>query len=120
VTDDPPDLFEWSGAGDAKRDGMERVAEHADSAWKLAMETAVIATARQMPRFTADDCFVTLYRQNPTPPETHDRRALGPIMLAAAKAGICRKDDATPWIPTRRRSRHAAPLQVWRSLIYNP
>jgi len=41
-------------------------------------------------------------------------------MLAAAKAGICRKDDATPWIPTRRRSRHAAPLQVWRSLIYNP
>ena len=112
------DLFDSDAAKTAKQDGMGQVAANADERWKLAMEAALIATARRLSQFTADDVFITLYRSNPYPPETHDRRALGPIMLAAAKSGICRKADDVPWVPTQRRSRHAAPLQVWRSLIH--
>lgn len=116
---DPPqfNLFE---AREAKREGMERAALGADEAWKLAMEVAVVETAKKKQRFTTDDVFITLYQDNPNPPTTRDRRALGPIMLAAARSGVCRKADDTPWRPTQRRSRHAAPLQVWRSLILEP
>jgi hypothetical protein len=120
-TDSPQfNLFDLDGAKEAKREGMERAALGADETWKLAMEAAVIATAQKMQRFTTDDVFITFYRDNPTSPTTKDARALGPIMLAAARAGVCRKADDTPWRPTQRRSRHAAPLQVWRSLILEP
>ena len=114
------DLFGFDpvAAKNAKLEAMTRVNDNANTSWKNLMLSLVTKTARQMPSFTTDDVFERFWSlPEETRPETHDRRALGPVMLKAAKLGICRKSDG-PWVPTARASRHAAPLQVWKSLIY--
>jgi len=100
-----------------KQQGMGQVDRGASADWKAAMASAVTDTARRLPRFTTDDVFKTFYQRAALPPVTRDKRALGPVMLRAAQNGVCKKSNG-PWVPTSRRSRHAAPLQVWESLIY--
>lgn len=113
-----PDLFapRKSAADQAKREGMERVDRHADEDWKELMFALVERVARMMPRFTSDDVF-DLYAATGATVTTHDRRAFGPVMLRAAKAGFCRKAQCAP-VNSRRASLHASPRSVWDSLIY--
>ena len=49
--------------------------------------------------------------------KTHDLRALGPLMRRAAKLGWCELADLPPRNSTRR-SLHASPREMWKSLIY--
>jgi hypothetical protein len=96
---------------------MARADRHADADWKDEIFAAVEEAARRLAFFTTDQVF-HCFEEKGCRAATHDKRALGPVMLRAAKAGICRKADDHPWIKTARASRHAAPLQVWKSLIY--
>ena len=108
------DLF--GDAEAAKREGMGRVEDNASEQWKALMYSLIIQVARTHQFFTSDHVFDLFYALG-NRPETHDYRALGPVMLSAAKHGVCRKADRAP-INSRRRSLHASPRSVWRSLIY--
>ena len=93
-----------------KFDGMKLVDENADPDWKHAADRAVedLALTRRM--FTSDDVRALLATI-----ETHELRALGPVMLRAARKGLIAKagfDYSTS------PSRHKAPVQVWRSLLH--
>ena len=60
--------------------------------------------------FTTDDVWAMGLR-----PAPGDSRALGPVMMAAKKAGVI---VATPnFRPTVIASNHAAPKRIWRSTL---
>jgi hypothetical protein len=88
----------------------------ADQVWRATMEALVEAVARRKPFFTSDDVFEAFVLSGSTA-RTRDRRAFRPIMMRAAKAGICRK-AALPPVNSRRASLHASPRGVWESLVY--
>ena len=97
----------------AKREGMANADFGADPEWKLAAYTAVVATARIKRLLTSDDVVERIPKDVDTP----EWRALGPVMLAAAKAGVITKANM-PGINSTRRKLHAGPRTVWESLIY--
>lgn len=100
----------------ARDAAVAHVDEHADDAWKIAARAAVQAVSLRRAEFTTDDVLEVLRTQ---PVATHEGRALGPVMLHAARMG---------WVENTRRfqksnavSRHNAPKTVWRSLLFrNP
>jgi hypothetical protein len=109
------DLFEHAAARAARDASMAHVDGAALPEWKILMEQLVETVAGRMKRFTSDDVF-DLLDTYPGAPTTHDLRAFGPIMMRAAKNGICRKADCAA-VPSRRVSLHASPRTVWESLI---
>jgi hypothetical protein len=115
------DLFDHAARTEqamlAKDRGMAQVAENADAAWADLMLELVRLTCLEQPRFTVDDPMDRYELIEGHKPATHELRAMGPVMMRAARAGYCRKAYAAP-IPSRRRSLHASPRAVWESLIY--
>ena len=97
----------------AKRDAMDRVEEHADEDWKQAAARAVWNAALVLPTLTTNDVHI---RIDPNV-VTHELRALGPVIRNAVRDGWIEKAQILPII-CNRPSRHAAPLTVWKSLIY--
>lgn len=100
----------------ARDAGMEQVDDHANDEWSALMDRLVIEVATKLRTFTSDDVF-DLFDEVPDAPVTHDLRAFGPVMMRAAKAGVCRKAETAPR-PSRRKSLHASPRAVWTSLIF--
>lgn len=98
----------------ARDEAMRRVEDNADVDWAAYMERCIARIAKTMPLFTSDDVF-ELAASNNNAPTTHEPRALGPLMVRAAKSGLCAATET--FRQSVRRSRHAAPLRVWRSLI---
>lgn len=120
------DLFGANGAGSnfnptaakqAKTLGMEQVERHADEDWKSTMLHLVEAVARERQFFTSDHVFKKLELNGAPPVTTHDLRAFGPIMLRAAKLGLCRKANCAG-VNSERASLHGSPRAVWQSLIF--
>ena len=98
-----------------KEAGIVRAEAAADPEWKIAAFDCVVLTARQLATFTADDVFERL---NHTGETTHENRAFGHIMRAAARANVCRKVRAFPETePSRRPELHRSPIQRWDSLL---
>jgi hypothetical protein len=87
---------------------IERVEQAAEPDWVEQAYAAVERTCREMPEFISDDVW---RRDLPT---TREDRALGPVMVRAAKAGLCRRTDRTR--PSIRS--HGSGKPVWFSLIY--
>ena len=103
-----------SSAGDAgKKDGMSRADRHANAAWKYAADVATLEAALDLQELTADD---VVQRMDPTV-DTHEWRALGPVLTRAAKAGWIEKANGKTK-NCERANCHSAPLTVWRSLVY--
>ena len=101
----------------AKAEGMATVEEHANDAWKELMLEMVRQTAMDQPFFTSDDPIDRYDAITDPKPRTHELRAMGPVMNTAAKLGYCQKAPVIGQ-PSRRRSLHASPRTVWKSLIY--
>jgi hypothetical protein len=97
---------------------MNQVEANAKAAWKELILDIVWDIACETELFTTDEVCIR-YRSLPkeTRPDTHEWRALGPQMSKAAKLGYIIK---TPYTrpSTDGARRHAAPLQIWRSLIF--
>jgi hypothetical protein len=108
------DLFDKDAARAARDASMDLVESNTSQAWRDAMRgiTEDIARAREF--FTSDAVFYLAGKRNM--PFIHDRRAYGPVIMQARRDGICEPTDR--FIQCRRESRHAAPLRVWRSLIF--
>jgi len=101
----------------AKKSAMDQVEENANELWLEFMADLVWDVCRMKKQFTTDDVF-DLYDEAPEgKPTTHELRAMGPVMSRVAKEGLCKKANVLGQ-SSRRRSRHAAPLTVWDSLIY--
>ena len=98
----------------AKESGMSRSEAGALPEWSYLMLELVERTARKRRFFTSDDVF-DLYYERSGAPTTHDSRAFGPVMMRAAKSGLCRKTDRV--VPSRRKSLHASPRSIWESLV---
>lgn len=109
------DLFSAAAAADAKKEGMARSEFGADHLWKEKMYAYVVEVASAKHRFTSDDVF-ELAEARGVNSSTHDLRAFGPVMMRAARSGICKKADCAP-INSRRASLHASPRAVWESLV---
>jgi hypothetical protein len=111
--DDEARLSEAKGAKEAS---MEQVEDHANPAWLNLMVEQVRIVCTKHRRFTVDDVmdrYDAIVGEKPT---THELRAMGPVMLRAAKAGYCLKANVMA-VPSRRRKLHASPRAVWDSLI---
>lgn len=105
--------FNKRAAEGAKREAMARVEAAANEAWKHAAIYAVLTAARTMRYLTSDDVMKLI----PDTVATHELRALGPIMLYAARNEWIEKADV-PGLNSTRPSLHASPRTVWKSLIY--
>jgi hypothetical protein len=66
--------------------------------------------------FTAD-LPMEVYASDPSKPQTHSQRAMGPVVVRAMRAGIIRKKEGV-FRNSNRRSCHNRPIQVYESLIY--
>jgi hypothetical protein len=82
-------------------------AEH--DGWLETALAAVTALARERATFTADDVWNTGLK----PPR--EPRALGAVLTILRRDGVV--EPTGEFRPTVRRSRHAAPIRVWHSLI---
>lgn len=99
---------EIRGGMDGRDEGMDRSYSASPDDWKPAAHAAVARVALERHRLTSEHVWDRLEH----PPEP---RALGAVMRAAAKAGFVRATKE--FEPSRRASRHRAPVRVWESLI---
>jgi len=110
------DLFEHAAATAAKKEGMARVEQNSDERWKATMLEMVRLTCVEQLYFTSDD-ISERFEALPAPrPVTHDKRAFGPVMTAAAKNGWCEKTNTVR--ESSRTKLHASPRAIWRSKLY--
>lgn len=94
----------------AKQEGIELVYRHADSYWKKAASEQLLEVAQKQREFTSDDILVPLETRGVT---TGDYRAIAAVLQAAARMGLIVGTER--FVRCRRKSRHGAPIMVWRS-----
>lgn len=94
----------------AERDrGMAQVDENADAVWREHALEAVRVTATKLETFLVDDVWTVGELER-----TREDRALGPVMLRAARLKWIEKTDRTrPSVRSRM-----GPKPIWRSRIY--
>lgn len=88
---------------------LARVDEHADAAWKAQALEAIREVCLIREDFHVDDVWTLTDL-----PSCREDRALGPVMLKAARLGYCRKTDRVR--PSARS--HGSGKPVWQSLIF--
>ena len=109
-----PVPFDESKGSILKNIGMDNVRSGANDEFVAAAYQALTKAARELQHVTTDD----LMERMPDGLSTRNLKVLGPIMRSAVKQEIIIKDETLPWVPCKRPSRHHAPMQVWKSLIY--
>lgn len=100
---------------DGKKKGMGRAERHANPAWWLAAEQAVVKVAKLKPKLTTDDIITEMTGSGTS---THEMRALGPLMRNAAADGVIEKALELPVKCATRPNNHRRPLTVWKSRIF--
>ena len=103
----------YDQAEKAKHEGIELVFRNADTKWKREASKKLFQIAQARRTFTSDDILEPLGIAGIV---TKDNRALGAILLAASRMHLIKSTDT--FIRSRRRSRHGAPIMVWKSLIF--
>lgn len=96
---------------------MARVDKNANVRWVALADKAIHKLALERDTLTADDVWWALSARETGGDFhawTHEPRALGPRMLAAARLGWIRKGGT---VLSTRGARHQAPIQVWTSLL---
>ena len=99
-----------NAATQARDEAIDRVGEHANPTWKAKALAVVARLSRNCGEFTTDDVWEALALIGES---THEPRALGAIMQAARKQGICFPTET--YIPSARTACHARPVRVWRA-----
>ena len=106
--------LDFAAAAGARDDAIDMVAR-GNAEWCYKVAHVIESLARERAKFTADHIWKACAAAGIDPPR--EPRALGAAMTAATQAGIC---QPTPYFfPSRRRSRHAGPCRIWRSLIHD-
>lgn len=102
-----PDLFTY--VQDPKAVALTRVWHGAGLDWQLAAMEAVRELCRARAEFTADDLEAVAK-------ETHEPRAIGALLIAAKKAGLCEPTER--YLNSRLKSCNSRPKRVWRSCVW--
>ena len=109
-------LFDMDASAAARDASMQQAEDAANPEWQAYVSELIVEVARNCAEFTTDEVeWLRLQRGGPS---THEPRAMGPLMIAAAKRGVCTKTDRTQ--ASSRVCNHRRPLRVWRSLIHKP
>ena len=106
-------LLDLAEAKTQRDDGIRRAAEHAADSWRFHAEQAVLRAARKLPELTVDDVQLEM----PVEITTHEGRAMGAVMLAAAKVGWIQPTDR--FKPGNQPKSHRNPRRVWKSLVWS-
>ena len=96
------------------RDRAMLLASQGKDEWNIAAKWVLYDVALRVQEFTTD----ALWRAGLEECPNGSNRALGPVMLAASRAGIISSTDRTK--PTDKAHSHAQPIRVWRSNIFGP
>lgn len=107
-----PARFDKGESEERREEAIARAGAAADSDWKVLARKAIEQLARARETFTTDDVWKLLPADVA---ETHEPRALGAIMRAAARDGIIEATDE--WTLSEQVSCHRRPKRVWRSLV---
>ena len=75
----------------------------------------IVEVAKRKEMFTGDDVMDLLQERAAL---SKEHRALGPVMVRAAKRGIMEKTET--FQSSRRKTQHGSPRRVWLSLVYDP
>ena len=103
--------YETEQAEAARDEAIARVEHNADRNWMVAAQTAVAFLAMTCDEFTTDEMWEALREVD----ATHEPRAMGAVMRAAARRGLVVKTDRVR--NSVRPECHARPVAVWRSLV---
>lgn len=99
-----------------KEDGMHRSEMNANPVWGEFAYRCVAEVAARRTSFTSDDVDDHIQSYPiPNRPVTHDKRALGPVMNRAARAGVITPTDRI--LASTRKKLHGSPRRIWNSLI---
>ena len=93
-------------------EAIDRVRVHANDEWMREVRAIVWRLARARGEFTTDAVWAQVDRLEAT---THEPRAMGAVMRAAAKAGWVTPTDRVS--NSARPECHCRPVRVWRSLV---
>jgi len=99
-----------SAATDARDEALMRVQRHANTTWLYWAAASINKASLDKGEFTADDVWEQLDEWQVARP--HEPRALAPVLIALAKAGVIEATDK--YRQSKRVSRHAGPVRVWR------
>lgn len=94
------------------RKGMQQSLFNADLDWRLVAEEVVNHFVHHAGSFTSDDVLIELEKRGVV---SVNNSALGGIIKKAADAD---KIEPLGYRPSKRPSRHKAPVRVWRSKVY--
>jgi hypothetical protein len=110
MTQDAFQQLSFDDALTARDIAIARADANAAPDWRAAAESAVVWCAFHHETFTTDDVLLRLAAVDA--PLTHNLSALGPVMQAAARAGLIAKTGVLR--PSRLAQRHRD-LTVWRT-----
>ena len=94
----------------AKQEGIELVYRHASSTWQTAAAKMLLEVAQKQREFTSDDILIPLEARGIT---TGDNRVIAAVLQSASRMKLITSTDR--FVRCRRKSRHGAPIMVWRS-----
>lgn len=119
---DQPNLFDIAAAEAAKEEGIKRAAAGARKEWRDAALSAVKHLATRRAWFTPDDVWCLMDRfkdrlvaQGVGPVD--DGRALGAVMMEAARRDFIEPDPHGRKLKSSRPERHRGDSAIWWSLI---
>lgn len=93
----------------AREDGIRRVTTGSPAGWQESAVAVIKSVAQRFSHLCSDDLWASGLT---TPPES---RALGAAMRVANTLGYIRSTDE--FVLTHQKSRHRAPIRVWKSLL---
>lgn len=96
----------------AKQEGIELVYRHANTTWKRHATAKLMEVARTKTKFTSEDILIPLEKEGIV---TKDNRAIAAILQAAQRLNLIAGTDV--FVRCKRKSRHGAPIMMWRSLM---
>lgn len=107
--------FDRESARSARDHAIARVERHADDGFNDAALGAIVRVAQRDERFIVDAVWQELARTD-AQLSTHERRAMGAVMLRAARENVIAPTE--DFRASAQRHCHANPRRVWRSLIW--
>ena len=99
---------------EAAQEGMSAAEKHANIVWKAMVRHSIYRLALAQSHVTSDDVRIWMTTYHPEI-QTHNKSALGPLLVAAAKRGwIQNVDTMRSEIPVT----HGKHITIWASLIH--
>src|SRR5689334_16130981 len=102
-----------SSAQDDIFSSIQRAMDHATPGWKEVALRIIREIAETQPELTTDDVWPLIEK---SPWDTHEPRALGPIMIHAAKRGWITATDRA--VKSNRKECHHRKIQIWQSRLF--